>query len=342
MPTYQNLPTPSGSSIDGLRLKFRKVVRGLLTRAGVRLGDGELPTADLDVVSLADTTDIRLASGVGETTAWRLRSNNSNDSLDVVDDNTSNSPLRIQNSAPTNALLIDAAGKVTTGGELEVTGDLLDITNSSGGWRTEIVNGDGRVNMQWNADGGLSPTFIVGGEDAMRLRLHDEVFYFYRANGSSALAGDPITWVEIFTASDDGLTHKAGDVLVKYPGLEPSVPQRAYFIFGGRFNLLNRFGIVNGEPGTRAKVQGDDTKHGVGKTGVISEVTYFSATGNNTTEFQVHIGGILHSTFLLGLGRAGLVPLTIPVVAGDIIEIGYSGGTSPTETVLTLTMELPS
>jgi hypothetical protein len=87
---------------------------------------------------------------------------------------------------------------------LHVVGTYLQTTNGSGDYAIRIQDGNGRINHYWNTLGTTTPTFTKGGESAARWLFggsqdQNPFEVFISQNGTTAGAGDAITWTKLFT-----------------------------------------------------------------------------------------------------------------------------------------------
>ena len=88
-------------------------------------------------------------------------------------------------------LLVDKGsvhGTVSVAESIRICGGFTDTIFA---WQ----DGTGYYNHYLNSSIGASPTFLVGGVDAQRVYMSGEWFHWSVADGSTATAGDPITWV---------------------------------------------------------------------------------------------------------------------------------------------------
>lgn len=88
--------------------------------------------------------------------------------------------------------------------ELHVVGTYLQTVDGSGDYVIRVQDGNGRINHYWNTLGTTTPTFTRGGESAARWLLggsqdQNPFEVFISQNGTTAGAGDAITWTKLFT-----------------------------------------------------------------------------------------------------------------------------------------------
>ena len=98
------------------------------------------PSSDLDVESSGNTVNLELTAddGGGDITSWRLRSNRLVNQFQIIDNVASTSPFVINDSAPSNSIVIDSAGFVGVGSTTPSAN--LDVINTVG---TGIIEIDG-------------------------------------------------------------------------------------------------------------------------------------------------------------------------------------------------------
>jgi len=112
-----------------------------------------------------------------------------------------------------NDLLQIATGEILLGSTKRGGSDnLLELSGSTSSTFISVQDGTGRFQIKWNATYGTSETFLVGGENAGRI-IHNPndttaIFKIDYADGSSANAGDSITWTEILKVGISNLFYK--------------------------------------------------------------------------------------------------------------------------------------
>lgn len=103
------------AALSSWAIRFLGIVKAVWSTVGLRLGDAGDPTANLDVVSSGATTDIRIASGASETTAWKLESADADNTFQLIDDINTTPVVFIEQGAPSNSLRIDSSGYIGMG-----------------------------------------------------------------------------------------------------------------------------------------------------------------------------------------------------------------------------------
>lgn len=95
-----------------------------------------------------------------------------------------------------------AGAQTTTANTTTLTGNEgIIMPGTTSDYTISVQDGNGRVQHKWNATNGTGETFVVGGEDAAFIDITGDVstnndawLEFKHADGSSAVAGDPISW----------------------------------------------------------------------------------------------------------------------------------------------------
>jgi len=137
-----------------------------------------------------------------------LRSNDANDGFAIVSRGSGS-------SYPSNAVYDKNCFTVLNTGkvginvrkptqELHVVGTYLQTIDGNGDYIIRIQDGNGRINHYWNTTGSTTPTFTKGGESAARWLLggsqdQNPFEVFISQDGTTAGAGDAITWTKLFT-----------------------------------------------------------------------------------------------------------------------------------------------
>ena len=96
---------------------------------------------------------------------------------------------------PSYGVVIGSTSRRTSGAGIELYGGTSSMILS-------VQDGNGRIQMKWNAQRGTSETFLVGGENAGMWEFDPcspgtDLFKVRYASGSGKNAGDPITWTDI-------------------------------------------------------------------------------------------------------------------------------------------------
>jgi hypothetical protein len=107
----------------------------------------------------------------------------------------------------------------TITGMLTLTGAIKRTTGTSSSYLLQ-QDGTGRINWYWNTSGGLSPTFLVGAEDASALTISSTntdggMFQHRSANGIGKNAGDAIAWTTTVYCDLNKFTYKNSDVITE-------------------------------------------------------------------------------------------------------------------------------
>ncbi|RLF63878.1 MAG: hypothetical protein DRN30_06050, partial [Thermoplasmata archaeon] len=95
------------------------------------------------------------------------------------------------------------SGAVVIGsGTRRTSGSVLELYGPQSSAILSVQDGNGRIQLKWNATKGLNETFLVGSENAAMWEFDPcfpdaDLFKIKFADGSSANAGDSITWQEI-------------------------------------------------------------------------------------------------------------------------------------------------
>lgn len=102
---------------------------------------------------------------------------------------------------------------------LDGTTAVLEKVTANGNSRWMQQDGTGRVHWYWNTDGGTSPTFHNANEDAGALSIsatnngsYGAYLQFRSADGTTAGAGDPITWTTVLLADMVRLQYKGQNI----------------------------------------------------------------------------------------------------------------------------------
>lgn len=103
------------AALSSWAIRFLGIVKAVWSSAGLRLGDAGDPTASLDVVNSGSTTDVRIASGASETTAWKLEAADTDNTFQLIDDVNARSVAIINQGAPSNSLRINSSGYIGMG-----------------------------------------------------------------------------------------------------------------------------------------------------------------------------------------------------------------------------------
>jgi len=109
--------------------------------------------------------------------------------------------------------------------------------------------------------------------------------------------------------------------------------------WGGNVVTIGRHPAINGvSTGPEITSLGVDASAQVSADGTIDTVTYYNTTGDNTTEFQIIVNGVVAYTFdSMGFGFYGQeTGIGVPVVMNDNVAIRYSGGTAPGPGIYTM------
>ena len=94
---------------------------------------------------------------------------------------------------------------------------IIQIGGPDGSYVISVQDGAGRIQHRWNSSTGTSPTFLVGDENAGFWEMDSQasatelfaVYHDYGTNaggGTTAVAGDAITWNKIFNLGTDEIT----------------------------------------------------------------------------------------------------------------------------------------
>lgn len=105
---------------------------------------------------------------------------------------------------------VDAAGGAFTG-QVDFAATGIRWLSGSNVFHVRCQDGTGRVLFYWNSTTGTSPTFIVGGEDALKLAMTSGgALVWYWSPGAGKIAGDSITWYELLRINSAQLDIRAG------------------------------------------------------------------------------------------------------------------------------------
>ncbi len=106
-------------------------------------------------------------------------------------------------------------GDVTFAGETIHTGRRSWIGSTSE-MLLGVQDGNGRIQMKWNASNGTGETRLVGGEDAFfwDVTVVSDVWRMLWSDGTGTATNDPISWDVLLTLSQTGVLNASGDVTV--------------------------------------------------------------------------------------------------------------------------------
>jgi len=151
--------------------------------------DARVQTAINDTAGNGDTTELWSADKIYDELQTKV-----NKAGDTMTGNLFND---------TGYLIGNSTSRRTSGRSIEYYG-------STSSWFNAAQDGTSRFVSKWNATYGASETFIVGGENAGRY-IYDpsspaeKMFSIDYSDGSSATAGQSITWTNIFRVGEDGI-----------------------------------------------------------------------------------------------------------------------------------------
>jgi len=91
--------------------------------------------------------------------------------------------------------------------------NILELSGVTSSAFLSVQDGNGRIQLKWNATRGTSETFLVGSENAAIWKFDPDapgtdLFKIKFSDGSSANAGDSITWIDIFSVGTGHITYK--------------------------------------------------------------------------------------------------------------------------------------
>ena len=105
---------------------------------------------------------------------------------------------------------IDAYGLVIGNTSGRASGERLELYGGTSSMILSVQDGNGRIQMKWNATRGTGEKFLVGGENAGMWEFDPsaastDLFRIKFADGSSASAGDSISWQDILQVGTSGM-----------------------------------------------------------------------------------------------------------------------------------------
>jgi len=105
---------------------------------------------------------------------------------------------------------IDAYGLVIGNTSGRASGERLELYGPNSSMILSVQDGNGRIQMKWNATRGTNETFLVGGENAGMWEFdpvepETGLFKVRFADGSNASAGDAISWQDILQVGTSGM-----------------------------------------------------------------------------------------------------------------------------------------
>lgn len=105
---------------------------------------------------------------------------------------------------------INNYGLCIGGTSRRTSGEGLELYGGTSSALISVQDGNGRIQMKWNATRGTNETFLVGGENAGRWEFNPnseetELFAIYFGDGSGTSAGDTINWQTALLFGTDGL-----------------------------------------------------------------------------------------------------------------------------------------
>lgn len=114
---------------------------------------------------------------------------------------------------------IDSYGLCIGNTSRRTSGEGLELYGSTSSAILSVQDGNGRIQLKWNATRGTHEKFLVGGENAAMWEFDPnspstDLFRIRYASGSSASAGDSITWSDVLRLGTGGLK-------VFYSGIYP-------------------------------------------------------------------------------------------------------------------------
>ena len=95
----------------------------------------------------------------------------------------------------------------------------LELGGSTSSALMSVQDGNGRIQLKWNATRGTSETYIVAGENAffedytISGASTSKILEWKWASGSGKVAGDPITWLTLMSLTGDGDLELLGSFL---------------------------------------------------------------------------------------------------------------------------------
>lgn len=100
--------------------------------------------------------------------------------------------------------------------------------------------------------------------------------------------------------------------------------------WGGNLQTTGRHPAINGQSNA-AQITGlgIDSSAQIPADGTIDVLTYYSATGDNTTQFQIILNGAVAHTFTCDAAYGRETGIGVPVAVGDNVAIRYISGTTP-------------
>lgn len=120
---------------------------------------------------------------------------------------------------------IDNVGLVIGNLSGRASGERLELYGSTSSMVLSVQDGNGRIQMKWNATRGTSETFLAGGENAGMWEFDPsnpgtDLLRVRYADGSSASSGDAITWSDVLYLGTNGLKIFYSGI---YPGSDNSL-----------------------------------------------------------------------------------------------------------------------
>lgn len=166
--------------------------------------------------------------GTSAYTLWHAGNDGAGSGLDadLLDGyNAADFPRKAENATITGAWDINNRLKVNqlavegnTASRGLTSGSSIELAGSTSSALLSVQDGNGRIQLKWNATYGTNETFIVGGnEPAARWEFDpssvgDQLFAIYFGDGTNNSAGAPITWQTILQVGTTVFAYKGNTI----------------------------------------------------------------------------------------------------------------------------------
>ena len=170
---------------------------------------------DVNISTIADGQVLKYDSVNGVWVNSDIGTGLDADTLDGLD---SSQFLRSDIDATAAGKITISSGKLVLGGTNRTTpGTGIELSGVTSSAILSVQDGNGRIQLKWNATTGTAETFLVGAENAGFWEFNPatttEIFSVKFADGSSAVAGDAITWTELFKVGTTSILFKGNNLL---------------------------------------------------------------------------------------------------------------------------------